>query len=270
MRHLHFLITGILVGGLTFGLAWGSPSGEKVEKQIVALNSVKSQSGSSLKKSTESQASAINTPEPIPVYKPPRRGAPGGRVGGGTRGDYDIYMTVYVLAPGEIRGLTSQDQPDLYWYISKPCTAPIVFTLIDEEATDPLIETRLESPIPAGVHSIQLSDYGVRLSPDKMYRWSVAVVLDSEHRSKDIMASARIQRALPSEVPHIPMEQSDAVQQTLTNAEAGLWYDAIGTISKAISTSPENHRFHHMRGALLAQESLNEVAAFDRFAQKSF
>ena len=47
-----------------------------------------------------------------PVYKPPLRGAPGGRVGGGTRGTGREAFILSVLAPAHT-GLTSSEQPVL-------------------------------------------------------------------------------------------------------------------------------------------------------------
>lgn len=266
------IISVMVVLGLMVGVAAGDPSVEKItkEKKLVARNVVEPPNESTVKGQTKIHPTKMEKSTRMPVYKPPKRGAPGGRVGGGTRGESDVQLTTQVLAPGRVRGLTSQDQPDLYWYVSQTTKVPIEFTLIDEDGIDPLIETRLPPPTKAGIQRIQLSDFDLRLSPEKMYRWSVALVFDPEHRSKDIVASARIQRALPSEIPTTLLEQVDAVEATYIQAEAGLWYDAIATISQAIRKSPEEPHFQHMRGALLEQADLVEVAGFDRMAKKSF
>ncbi len=83
----------------------------------------------------------------IPVYKPPRRGAPaaGRRVGGGTRGMNKSLPVVSVLAPDHT-GLTVQEQPALYWFASAVVDAPIELTVIDGEGIQPLLETRLARP----------------------------------------------------------------------------------------------------------------------------
>ena len=47
-----------------------------------------------------------------PLYKPPLRGAPGGRVGGGTRGSEREVFVLSVLAPDHT-GLTLNEQPSL-------------------------------------------------------------------------------------------------------------------------------------------------------------
>src|SRR5262249_44535388 len=67
----------------------------------------------------------------VPVYKPPLRGAPGGRVGGGTRGasGRDIFV-LSVLAPDHT-GLTIQEQPSLFWFISNDTSLPVELTIVD-------------------------------------------------------------------------------------------------------------------------------------------
>lgn len=267
MRHNLYICGMIIIGiGLSLGSVWGEAwLGKKdKEQKPFARHSVASQNVSSSIGQGHIQLSKTNKPIRMPVYKPPKRGAPGGRVGGGTRGDYDANLTVYVLAPGKIRGLASENQPDLYWYVSKPTEVPIEFTLIDEAGIHPLIETRLPHITQAGIQRIQLSDFGIRLSPEKMYRWSVALVLDPDHRSKDVLGSARIQLALPSEIPNNHLEQADAIEATFIHAEAGLWYDAINAISKAIRESPENIQFRQIRESLLEQVDLGKVAEVDR------
>jgi Domain of Unknown Function (DUF928) len=264
------LIMVMTVLGLMVGVASGNSLAEKKTKEdkFVARKGAEPSNPSLEKGQTPIQTAKSEQSPRMPVYKPPKRGAPGGRVGGGTRGDSDAHLTTHVLAPGQVRGLTSQEQPDLYWYVSKVTEVPIEFTLIDEDGIDPLVETRLPSPIQPGIQRIRLSDFGVRLSPEKMYRWSVALILDPEHRSKDIVASARIQRALPSEIPTTRLEQADAVEATFIHAEAGLWYDAIAAISQAIREAPEESHFQQIREALLEQVALEEVAGFNRLVQR--
>src|SRR5262249_9720599 len=65
-----------------------------------------------------SQSKERSNTASMPVYKPPLRGAPGGRVGGGTRGSgsvRDVFI-LSALAPDHM-GLTVAEQPSLYWFI---------------------------------------------------------------------------------------------------------------------------------------------------------
>ena len=58
----------------------------------------------------ESQPKAATTTATVPIYKPPLRGAPGGRVGGGTRGSGREVFVLTVLAPDH-SALTVSEQP---------------------------------------------------------------------------------------------------------------------------------------------------------------
>src|SRR5919108_5443556 len=132
----------------------------------------------------------------MPVYVPPRGGAPGGRVGGSTRG-IGAPPTLSALAPDHT-GLTAQEQPSLFWYLSKPTTYPIEVTIRDDQAIKPLLETRIRGPVQPGMQRVRLADYGVRLSPGVPYRWFVALVVDPDSRSRDMLAGGTVERiALP-------------------------------------------------------------------------
>src|SRR5262245_36475783 len=75
-----------------------------------------------------------------PIYKPPLRGAPVGRIGGGPRGTGGL-PSLAVLAPDHT-GLTVQDQPTLYWYVSQVPTQAVEVTLIEAQGVKPLFEMR--------------------------------------------------------------------------------------------------------------------------------
>ena len=77
------------------------------------------------------QAKAV-APDAPAVYKPPARGKPRTRVGGGVRGGENA-PSLQVLVPEHI-GQTLSDQPSLFWYVDGPPpeNTVVVFTLIDE------------------------------------------------------------------------------------------------------------------------------------------
>ncbi len=201
----------------------------------------------------------------IPVYKPPRRGAPapGRRVGGGTRGTNKSLPVVSVLAPDHT-GLTVQEQPTLYWFASAVVHAPIEIelTVIDGEGIQPLLETRLDPPTQPGVQRVRLADYGVRLTPGERYQWSIALVLDPKHRSKDITAIGAIKRIKRSEVGS-PLPDGANTDALYRYAGAGLWYDAVMAISDQIDAAPEDVDLRSKRAGLLKQVGLSEVGAYD-------
>jgi hypothetical protein len=190
-----------------------------------------------------------------PVYKPPvGLGAPGGRLGGGTRGAGQTFV-LSVLAPTHT-GLTMREQPVLYWYLTKPISSPMEFTLSDD-GVKPLIETTLKPPFGAGVQAIRLADFGVRLEPGKAYRWFVALVVDPERRSKDVLAGGTIQRIQSLETA------TDKQKAPQVYAEEGLWYDAVAAINDLIDASPKDPVLRAQRASLLEQVGLSEIAGYD-------
>lgn len=195
-----------------------------------------------------------------PVYKPPLRGAPGGRVGGGTRGasGRDIFV-LSVLVPDHT-GLTMREQPSLFWFISTETSLPIELTIVDPNATAPLLETRIASPVKRGVHRVRLADYGVRLAPGVAYQWSVAVMPDAARRSRDILASGTIERVEPA--GELRPKVTGARKEDLMSvyAEAGIWYDALEAVSDLIESAPRDATLRRYRAALLAQAGLPEIA----------
>lgn len=201
------------------------------------------------------------TPVVAPVYKPPTRGAPGGRVGGGTRGKDQVF-TLSVLAPDHT-GLTSQDQPVLYWYVSKPLSSPIELTIIDA-GTTPIVEKVLPPPTKSGIQRLPLAEHGVHLEMGKQYQWFLTLVADPNRRSKDVLAGATIERLALSDSLATQVAGEDRLSAARHYAEAGHWYDAIALLSEQVEANPldpKNPRAQ--RAALLQQVGLQEIAEYD-------
>jgi len=190
-----------------------------------------------------------------PVYRPPIRGAPGGRVGGGTRGTAREVFVLSVLAPDH-SGLTVAEQPSLFWYISTPTSLPVELTVMDPRTTQPLLEIGVATPIEPGIQRLRLADHGIRLAPDVPYRWYVAVVPDSGRRSRDILAGGAIQRINPSGELVARLGQARRDELPSVYAEAGLWYDALAAMSDLIDGAPDNAALRQQRAALLTQIGL--------------
>src|SRR5712672_2681700 len=106
-------------------------------------------------------------------FRPGSSGAPSVRVTGGSRGSGDATITLDVLAPDET-GLTTQEQPSLFWYQSKPAEAKFELTLLEENRIKPVLQVKVERSSKAGIQRIKLSDHGVKLVPNIEYQWVVA------------------------------------------------------------------------------------------------
>ena len=211
----------------------------------------------------DAQSSDTTTSEV--TYKPPMRGAPLTRVGGGTRGTGNV-LAVNVLAPGDT-GYTTQEKPTIYWFASQPIDKPVELTVTStaslQDAATPALEITLQPPIAKGIHAFRLADHGVALKPGVEYQWFVAVVRNPAQRSNDVLAGGTIKRVTDSPV-QAQVKQASPAQWPALYAEAGIWYDAIDQLSRQISANESNRQLRERRAALLEQVGLREAAAFDR------
>ena len=201
------------------------------------------------------------------AYKPPLRGAPLTRVGGGTR-SFGSALAVNVLAPSDT-GYTLQEKPTIYWFASQPIDKPVEVTITSTEslqdAAKPLLEITLQPPIAKGIHAFRLADHGVALKPGVEYQWFVAVVHNAAQRSNDVLAGGTIKRVTDNPV-QAQLKQASPAQLPAIYAEAGIWYDAIDQLSTQISANQSDRQLRARRAALLEQVGLREAAAFDRGA----
>jgi len=208
-------------------------------------------------------AKKVSTTDNTPVYKPPLRGSPGGRVGGGTRGaSLEAPVSLSVLVPDHV-GLTLQAQPNLYWFISRKPAHPIEFTLTEKDAVKPVLEARLKPMDKAGIQRIPLADHGVQLRPNVLYKWFVAVITDPDRRSRDILSGGMIEVVSASPELSARLAQTPKARLPFALAEGGLWYDALAGVSDMIDAAPKDLTLRKQRAALLDQVGLNEAAEFD-------
>jgi Domain of Unknown Function (DUF928) len=245
MKKVTNILAFSLVTGLLFGLPMNGFSQDSKQSQPSDQN-LKDQS-----KKTESLAS-------VPVYTPPKRGAPGGRIGGATRGIQREVFLLSVLAPDH-SGFTTSEQPSLYWFISNPTSLPVELTVMDPQGVQPILETRLPSPVTAGVHQFRLSDFNVRLAQGAAYRWFVSVVPDADRRSKDITAGGAIERVEMPEGLKAKVAQAPKSDLPSLYGEAGLWYDTVAAISELIEAAPQDQALRAQRTALLSQVGLTGI-----------
>ncbi|HYA86251.1 MAG TPA: DUF928 domain-containing protein, partial [Nitrospirota bacterium] len=153
--------------------------------------------------------------------------------------------------------------PNLYWYVSKPIPHPVELTIVERNAVKPVVENVIQGPDRGGIQAIRLADYGVHLRRNVPYKWFVTLVVDADHRSKDILAGGIITSVDPPLSLPAKLKAADALKAPSIYAEEGLWYDAIGSISQMIDASPGNMELRKQRASLLEQVGLLEVAAFE-------
>jgi Domain of Unknown Function (DUF928) len=211
--------------------------------------------------------SALASPRPIArklIYKPP---ADAGnipiRVAGGVRGEGGIDAALLTLVPNHV-ALTTQAQPSLFWFQSKPAKAKFELTIVEPMKPTPLLVLTSPDADKPGIHRIKVSRYKVELEPDVAYEWYVAIIPDPENRSKDIVAKGGIKRIKPPAELAAGIEKADDVERAALYAQGGIWYDTLEAISNAIEAYPEDASLREKRASLLKQNGLYQAAALDK------
>jgi Domain of Unknown Function (DUF928) len=217
--------------------------------------------------SATAAAAASPSPARAPMkllYKPPAgAGNIPTRVSGGARGDNGLDTVLLPLVPDQL-ALTTQAQPSLFWFQSKPAKAKFELTVVEPNKPTPLISLTSPDADKPGIHRIKLARYKVELQPDVAYEWSVAIVPDAENRSKDVIAKGVIKRVRPPGDLASRVEKAGDLERASAYAQAGIWYDALDAISNAIEAHPDDASLKEERASLLKQVGLTQAAALDQ------
>jgi hypothetical protein len=211
----------------------------------------------------DAPAAALDeSPPSEPAYKPPPRGAPGGRVGGASRGTVKATIplpTIDLLAPDGHTGLTTSATPTLYFFVSRAIDWPTQFTISTSTQPKPILEVNIPEPRGAGVYSVRTADYPVRLEPGVLYTWSVSIILNPKARSRDIVASASLLRTAAEPVIEAASRAAPPNRRAALLAQAGLWYDAVASAADASALDR-----HAILDELMSEVGLVEPARYDR------
>jgi hypothetical protein len=189
-------------------------------------------------------------PPPSDVeYRPPTRGAPRVRVGGSTR-SMARALSLAVIAPDHA-GLASTEQPELYWYISRPVETPLEFSISPVDSPEqPVIETTIAPVAEAGIQKVRLADLGVKLAAGEEYQWLISFASKPGSRAKDAIASGRV-RIQPA---------GARLGSYGAYAKAGYWYDAFASLRGEMAKHPRDAKLAAAQQSLLHQVGLDEVA----------
>jgi hypothetical protein len=232
------------------------------KSSVLALAFVFALPWSARSEEAQRPAAEAKKPDPLPQkkisYTPPKLGAPKVRVDGGTRGDDQTLPSLSVLAPDHV-GLTTREQPALFWFQSTPAKVRFELTLLEENKNEPLVEVKVEDSS-SGIQRLDLAERKVKLSPDVSYEWTVALVTDPSNRSKDIIASGVIRRVQPSAELQAKLSKATKADLPFIYAEEGIWYDAVGALAEQIQAEPSNKALHAVRASLLSQVGLSDAA----------
>ena len=187
-----------------------------------------------------------------PEYNPPARGAPSGRVGGGTRGLRVLPLAA--LAPDHT-GLTISAQPALYYFLPSASGVRVAVRLAGDPNAQPLLEKDFAPPARSGIQRLELKALGVTLAPGVEYRWTVS---DARTSSTGMIRRVEPSGELARKLNGVPGGRS---RYTLL-AREGVWYDALDEVSRTADSGAAVAGRH--RAALLEQIGLKDIAQHER------
>jgi hypothetical protein len=164
-----------------------------------------------------------------------------------------------LLAPENGVGLTTSPAPNLYFFVSRPVTWPVQFTIRAPMQTVPVLEVSIPPLQRAGIHLVRVAEFRGALQPGVVYRWSISIILNPKAWSRNIVASAPISRTGPDPAIESAARAVPAPRRAAFFAQAGRWYDAVAA---AAETQDLDH--HTALDALMDQVGLAQAAQFDR------
>lgn len=207
-------------------------------------------------------------PRPKLLYKPPAGSGSEkipNRVSGGARGG-STDASLLALVPDHA-ALTTQAQPSLFWFQSRPAKASLEITLVEPNKAKPLLALKSDLAKTGGIQRVKLSDYKIELKPGVTYEWAVAIVPDPANRSQDVVAKGTIKRVeRPADLP-ANIESMEPLDRAAAYAQAGIWYDALEAVSSAVDAHPDDSSIREQRAALLSQVGLSQAVAVDQKKQ---
>ena len=189
-----------------------------------------------------------------PEYNPPSRGAPAGRVGGGTR---SLRMLPLAALAPDHTGLTISAQPALYYFVPSSSGVRVALRLASEPLAQPLLEKDLPPPARTGIQKLDLKALGVTLAPGVEYRWTVS---DARVSSTGFIRRIDLTGELSRKLNGVPAGRS---RYTLL-AREGVWYDALDEVSRAAESDKAGTAAGRHRAALLEQIGLKDIAQHER------
>ena len=195
----------------------------------------------------------IQDEDPI-VYTPPVTGAPGDRIGAGTRGVNTNASNqtgepatpadrMLLLAPNG-GGLTVSEAPRLYWWLPNDFEGRIQVMIQADQADRALLAFRQPIKSAAGRQEFDLSKFGVRLAHDKTYYWTIQL---TDAAGKKWANQTTFIKRVEQKVENA---SDDPVATARALAASGIWYDAYAMLA-------EDPKLKAQGTSLLASVGLN-------------
>ena len=188
---------------------------------------------------------AKRPPAPVPApthspvqFTPPKTKAIGlkRQVNAGSRSGGRASAVPVALVPDGL-GLSSSEQPVLWWFLSQPTTAKVEFTL--NRRFETLVKVELPDVTAAGLHQVDLASLtkssSVKLAPGTPYEWTVRIKQGDDPAADPVTVGWVEYRPVETGL-QTKMGSASQIQLPALYAAEGYWYDAVNLLA-----SPKPH-----------------------------
>ncbi|AMW28616.1 DUF928 domain-containing protein [Arthrospira platensis] len=206
---------------------------------------------------------------------PPGQGMPTRTAAGGSRGScpdvQQLSQTLTALVPNliqpqeigpDMRGLTVQAKPTLFFYLPALVGTEVAFSLKDEDGFD-IYQTSLPIPQKPGIVSIRIPDDAPSLEAGKNYRWSFGIVCETSNAGnipEVVFVSGEIQRIQLDNDLSQKLAIAKPLEQAAIYAQYGIWFESLATLATLRQQQPEDFTLASHWRELLNSVGLENVA----------
>lgn len=165
------------------------------------------------------------------------------------------------LVPENNIGRTVSEYPVFFFYLPETEAQLAEFVLQDEKGNQ-IYQTTLKINNSSGVIGVNIPA-NQNVSPlqlGKNYRWSVALICDTEDRSADVLETGIVRRVELSADIRSQLEQANSREKAVIYAQNGIWQDALFSLAAARRANPNDAQLAADWKSLLDSVKLSEIA----------
>ncbi len=203
-------------------------------------------------------------------FEPPKRGIPGRREAGGTRGpgcsvpaNSTEIQQMTALIPASTLGRTASNQLTFFYYVPFILKdAPVQFELTDENDNTLYKQSFTLSNETPGIVQLDFSkqDNLPKLGTNRNYRWYLSINCNEDDPSADPLLYGWVQRVKLSNAQKIRLAEANLQERLQLYAEKGLWYETLAILAQLRSSNPNDAELQMEWSELLDAVGLASLA----------